>query len=86
MTFLTRLEEAQKLWKYVMPTVILPPNKTWVRWLAASPDADFEKVMLSVPTRFKDGLPSDEEIYRFVSAVLGRFRQARQRTFERTKI
>ena len=80
MIFLTRLEEAQKLWKFVIPTVALPPNETWIRWLTVSPDADFEKAVLQIPSRFKEGLPSDEDVYRFMSAVLGRFRQARQRS------
>lgn len=79
MTFLMRLENAQKLWKFVIPTVTLPPNETWVRWLSASTDADFEKAILQIPSRFRDNLPGDVEIHKFVSAVLSRFRQARMR-------
>ena len=83
MTFFLRLENAQKLWKFALPTVPLPPNETWTRWLATSLDEEVEKVVALVPVRRSRGdLQTDLEVYKFVSAVLGRYRQARQREKE----
>src|SRR5438132_8153431 len=78
--FLSRVKAAQELWKFVLPDILFPPNETWVRWLAASYDSEFEKAVLQIPKRYKNQKPSDEEVYRCVSAVLAEYRRVRQRT------
>lgn len=85
LTFLERQAAAERLWTFVLPTVAVPPNLTWVRWLSASTDKDIEKAITQVPYRFQKGLPKAEEIYRFVSSILSVWRQRRMRQLNEMK-
>jgi hypothetical protein len=79
MTFLQRVENAQKLWKFVIPETPLPPNETWIRWLTSYRDEQFEKVVLQIPNRFRSKKPSAEEVYRCVSSMLSNRRGMTER-------
>jgi hypothetical protein len=84
-TFLERVAEGQRLWKFVLPDVLSPPNLTWVRWLSMGTDREVEKAIAQVPFRYQKGLPETEEIYKFVSALLSTWRSKKLRHIEQQR-
>lgn len=78
LAFIERVRTAQALWTFVLPTVALPPNETWVRWLSSASDAEFESAVLKVPKRYRGQYPADAEVYKFVSSVLANLRDVRR--------
>jgi hypothetical protein len=77
-TFFEKMEMAQKLWQYILPSVPFPPRETLIHWFAVYTYADFETAVLRVPHRFDRGLPANIEVYKFVSATLGLLRKKRE--------
>jgi hypothetical protein len=84
-TFLERVAEGQRLWKFVLPDVPSPPNLTWVRWLSMGSDREVEKAIAQIPFRYQKGLPETEEIYKFVSALLSAWRGNKLRRIEQQR-
>jgi|HubBroStandDraft_1064217.scaffolds.fasta_scaffold61422_7 hypothetical protein len=84
-TFLERVAEGQRLWKFILPDVPSPPNLTWVRWLSMGTDREVEKAIAQIPFRYQKGLPEMEEIYKFVSALLSAWRSKKLRHIEQQR-
>jgi hypothetical protein len=77
-TFLERQAATERLWQFVLPTVALPSNLQWVRWLSTATDKEIERCILQIPYVYqKRGLPADEEVYRFISSTLSTWRHRR---------
>jgi hypothetical protein len=77
-TFFEKLEMAQKLWQYILPTVPFPPRETMIHWFAVYTYAEFETAVLRVPYRFEKGLPENVEVYKFLSATMAMLRKKRE--------
>jgi hypothetical protein len=75
-----RYEDAQRVWKLVVPQVPLPPRETFVVWLGNYSDEVFEKGVLMLSTRLREqGLIDPESAYRVVSSNLKNYYEYRQR-------
>jgi hypothetical protein len=84
MQFLTRFEQAQKLWALVVPSVPAPPDSTFVGWLARNTDKEFEIALLRIPHRIRNwevkrGAVDAVEIYKLVTTQLNDLRKHRNR-------
>jgi hypothetical protein len=79
-TFFEKLEMAQKLWQYILPTVPFPPRETLIHWFAVYTYAEFETSVLRVPYRFERGLPENVEVYKFLSATMAMLRKKREQS------
>jgi len=76
LNFLQRLKYVHELWAVVLPAIPLPPNPTFVGWLAKFSDTELERALTQVPHRIRNwtiaGTPNPDEIYRLVSSFLSR--------------
>jgi hypothetical protein len=84
MSFLTRFEDAKKLWALVLPAVPAPPDSTFVGWLSRNTDKEFEIAVLRIPHRIrnwevKHGVVNAVEVHKIVTAQLNDLRQNRNR-------
>jgi hypothetical protein len=79
-SFFEKMEMAQKLWQYVLPTVPFPPRETLIHWFAVYTYAEFETSVLRVPYRFERGLPENVEVYKFLSAIMAMLRKKREQS------
>jgi hypothetical protein len=76
LNFLQRLKYAQELWAVVLPAIQVPPNSTFVGWLARFTDNELERALTQVPHRIRNwtiaGTPNADEIYRLISSFLSK--------------
>lgn len=75
MTFIERLESVKKLWAIMLPSIELPPDKTFCSWLNVYGDKEFETAVIRVPRRIRNwemryGRIDPVRVYKLMSTFL----------------
>jgi hypothetical protein len=90
MKFLDRFDNARKLWEFTLPSVPLPPNDTFIGWLAVYGDSEFESAVIPIPHRIRNfpekyGAIDSDKVYKLVSSFLKAGRRTQHRSFDGRK-